>query len=76
MQEAHCTQGGEENIAKNYQFRNQNNEKMSDPQSHWLRMIAVAVPTLRNEARSHWREAQELNLIFSAIIRKKKDIGY
>lgn len=36
---------------------------------HWLRMIAAAVPLLKTEARLHWQEAKELNLIFGAILR-------
>ena len=35
---------------------------------HWFRMIVVAVPSLREEAKSLWQEAKELNLIFNAII--------
>jgi four helix bundle protein len=46
--------------------------KESKETKHWLRIIAVAVPDLKDEARVLWREAQELNLIFSAIVRKKK----
>lgn len=49
--------------------------KESRETKHWLRMIAVAAPDLKEEARKYWKEAQELNLIFSAIIRKKKSIG-
>jgi four helix bundle protein len=37
---------------------------------HWLRMIVAAQPELREQARALWQEAQELNLIFSAIKRK------
>ena len=37
---------------------------------HWLRMIAKADETAVPEARRLWQEAKELNLIFSAIIRK------
>ena len=37
---------------------------------HWLRMIAVAVPELKNEARILWQEAKELHLIFNSISRK------
>ncbi len=37
---------------------------------HWLRMIAAAVPELRDDAAQHWQEAKELNLIFGAIRRK------
>jgi four helix bundle protein len=37
---------------------------------HWLRMLAASCPELRDDARSLWKEAQELTLIFSAIKRK------
>lgn len=37
---------------------------------HWLRMIATAVPELKEEARKLWQEAKELNLIFNAIRKK------
>jgi four helix bundle protein len=37
---------------------------------HWLRMIVVAVPELKEEARILWKEAKELNLIFNAIVNK------
>jgi four helix bundle protein len=36
----------------------------------FLRMVATAEPTLKAEARTLWREATELNLIFSSIWRK------
>jgi four helix bundle protein len=36
----------------------------------FLRMIATAEESLASEARSLWREAKELNLIFGAIWRK------
>lgn len=39
---------------------------------HWLRMIAVAVPELKTEARILWQEAKELNLIFNSITNKLK----
>lgn len=37
---------------------------------HWLRMIVIAVPELKETARILWQEANELNLIFNAIVRK------
>jgi hypothetical protein len=37
---------------------------------YWLRQISAAEPDRIEEARIHWKEAKELNLIFSAIIRK------
>jgi len=36
---------------------------------HWLRMVVIAQPELKDEARKLWQEAKELNLIFNAIIR-------
>jgi four helix bundle protein len=36
---------------------------------HWLRMMAAVVPELREDARTIWQEAKELNLIFAAIRR-------
>jgi len=40
---------------------------------HWLRMIVVAVPKLKDEARILWQEAKELNLIFNSIVKKIKN---
>jgi len=47
-------------------------KKESRETKHWLRMIVVAVPELKSEARILWQEAKELNLIFNAIIKKLK----
>jgi four helix bundle protein len=38
----------------------------------WLRMIANANPTRKDECVSLWREAQELTLIFSSIVVTSK----
>ncbi|MGH7177823.1 MAG: four helix bundle protein [Tepidisphaeraceae bacterium] len=43
--------------------------KESKETKHWLRMIAAAEPSLREDARELWQEAKELNLIFGAIRR-------
>ena len=37
---------------------------------HWLRMVVAAESRLREDARSLWQEAKELNLNFGAIRRK------
>ncbi|MBL7085605.1 MAG: four helix bundle protein [Candidatus Cloacimonetes bacterium] len=47
-------------------------KKESKEAKHWLRMIAKAVPQLKDEAKIYWKEANELNLIFSSIIIKSK----
>jgi len=43
--------------------------KESKETKYWLRMIVVAAPELRDEARVLWQEAKELNLIFGKIRR-------
>jgi four helix bundle protein len=48
-------------------------KKESKETKHWLRMIAKAIPSLRNDSRELWKEANELNLIFSSIINKSKN---
>lgn len=40
---------------------------------HWLRMVSVATPELKDDARRLWVEAKELNLIFNAIIRSTRN---
>ena len=47
-------------------------KKEAHETKHWLRMVVVAVPELRAEGRTLWREARELNLIFNAIIRNTR----
>ena len=37
---------------------------------YWLRQLSAAQPERVEDARKHWKEAKELNLIFSAILRK------
>ena len=40
---------------------------------HWLRMVVVACPNLKEEAIKLWTEAKELNLIFNAIVHSGKE---
>lgn len=46
-------------------------KKESRESKHWLRVVVVAVPELKEKARVLWKEGHELNLIFSSIIKKK-----
>jgi four helix bundle protein len=39
--------------------------KEASETKYWLRMIAVAEPQLKDEARALWKEANELHLIFA-----------
>ncbi len=47
-------------------------QKEANETKHWLRMIATAVPTKKQEARKLWQEAHELTLIFAKISKKTK----
>ncbi len=47
-------------------------KKESKESKHWLRMVSVAVPELKDEARVLSQEANELNLIFSSIVNKSR----
>ena len=45
-------------------------KKESRESKHFIRMITVAVPELKDEAKPLWQEAKELNLIFNTIYKK------
>src|SRR3989344_1891785 len=45
-------------------------KKESRETKHFLRMTAIAVPSMKDRARKLWSEAKELNLIFNSIYRK------
>lgn len=45
-------------------------KKESREAKHFIRMIVVAIPVLKEEAKTIWQEAKELNLIFNSIYRK------
>jgi len=47
-------------------------KKESRESKHFIRMIAIAIPELKEEAKPLWQEAKELNLIFNKIYRKVK----
>jgi four helix bundle protein len=50
-------------------------KKESKETKHWLRMISVAEEKFKDACRELWKEAQELTLIFSSIIKKTKENG-
>jgi len=47
-------------------------KKESKETKHWLRMMAKAVPDQADYCRILWKEAHELTLILSSILRPKK----
>lgn len=40
---------------------------------HWLRMLVIAMPDKKEQARVLWQEAQELTLIFGKIVSKLRN---
>jgi len=52
-------------------------KKETKESKHWIRLLAKANPDFKDEFRELWKEAQELLLIFSKILkscRKKEKI--
>lgn len=47
-------------------------KKESREAKHFVRMLVVAVPELKEEGRKLWTEAKELNLILNSIYKKTK----
>jgi len=47
-------------------------KKEAKETKHWVRMIAKANPSRRDECQKLLKEAQELSLIFSSILLSKK----
>lgn len=47
-------------------------KKETRESKHFIKMIVVVVPDLKDEAKPVWQEAKELNLIFNTIYRKVK----
>ena len=56
---------------KDFKYKISICKKESKETKHWLRMIAKANPKKLEESRVLWKEAQELTLIFSSILRPK-----
>ena len=47
-------------------------KKEAKETKHWVRMIIKATPELGDAAKKIWQEANELNLIFTAIVKKSR----
>jgi len=57
---------------KDFRYKISICKKESKETKHWLRMIAKASPSRRDECQKLLKEAQELSLIFSSILLPKK----
>lgn len=45
-------------------------KKEARESKHFIRMLVIAAPEMKEKARPLWQEAKELNLIFNAIYKK------
>ena len=55
---------------KDFKYKVGTCRKEAKETKHWLRMVATAEESLKNEARTVWREARELHLIFCSIFNR------
>ena len=65
--EANYCEADDAGTRKEFRYRISVCKRESKETKYWLRMIAAACPELKDEARTHWQEAKELNLIFGSI---------
>ena len=47
-------------------------KKEAKESKHWFRMIAKAVPELKDKTKNLWKESNELQLIFISIVKKSR----
>ena len=57
---------------KDFQHKIAISKKEAKESMHWLRMLAVAAPDRADDCRELWKEAHELVLIFSSILKSKQ----
>ena len=57
---------------KEFRYRISVCKREARESKHWLRMMAAAVPAMKEEARTLWCEAKELHLIFVAIFQRTR----
>ena len=67
---ANYCEGNDAESRKDFRHKMALCRKESRESMYWLRQLSAAQPERVEDARKHWKEAKELNLIFSAIIRK------
>ena len=69
---ANYCEAAEAGSNKEFWYRVSVSNREARETKHWLRMFAQAVPSQKADIRVLWKEANELNLIFTSIFRKGK----
>jgi four helix bundle protein len=72
---ANYCEADEAGSAKEFRYRISLCNREIRETKHWLRMLAAAWPAGKDASRALWKEAHELNLIFSSIFHKTKPKG-
>jgi len=70
---ANYAEADEANSRKDFINKIAISKKETKETKYWLRLIAHTLPEFTPEARKLWKEAQELNLILTAIIRSSRN---
>jgi four helix bundle protein len=69
---ANYTEADEAGSKKEFRYRISVCCRESRETQYWLRMLAAADPSAKDDARRHWLEANELTRVFGAIHRRSK----
>lgn len=67
---ANYCEADEAGTRKEFRYRISLCRRESRESKHWLRMLVAAIPNVKDTARGHWKEADELTRIFASIHRK------
>ncbi|MBI4215470.1 MAG: four helix bundle protein, partial [Parcubacteria group bacterium] len=68
---ANYVEADEAGSKKEFQYRINLCRKEAKESMYWLRMVAEANPSYKDQCRALWKEAHEFVLIFSSIVRRK-----
>jgi four helix bundle protein len=71
---ANYLEADEAGTKKEFVYRMSLCKREAKETQYWLRMVVSAVPDHADNARSLWKEARELVLIFAAIYRKASTV--
>ncbi|MBU4272255.1 MAG: four helix bundle protein [Planctomycetes bacterium] len=69
---ANYCEANEAGSRKEFRYRISICNREARESKHWLRMLAAASTSSKETSRVLWKEAHELNLIFSSIFRNTK----
>jgi four helix bundle protein len=69
---ANYVEADEAGSKKEFRYRISVCKRETREAQYWFRMIVAAAPDMAEQARPHWKEANELVLIFGSIHRRSK----